>query len=164
MMTAFNPSNNSNSNHRLYLSRWMFILFMLPLMTACSSDDDDIFSIDSYIIGFWHSYKAIGYTETSESATFDIDKTGPYSAAYWELTFSKDNKMKLCGWLQDDNGISHWVEDLGTYSIKDNIVTITDSEGGTVDLLFDYNAKTLMIRTVTTVDGRQITVNIYLKK
>jgi hypothetical protein len=146
------------------MSLWMLALIMMPLMVACSGSDDDVeVSLDTYIIGLWHSYEGNVYYN-GESKTASIDKTGQFSQSYIEIQFSNNKKATIWGWVQDEYGLSHWTEETDTYTIKGNTVTLYDENEASVDLLFDRSNKTLMIRGVQMVDGKQATVNIYLKK
>ena len=140
-----------------------FIVIMMPLLIACSSDDDPI-SLNSYIVGTWHSFKATGYGN-GQSVNMDISKTGDYSAAYSELTFESGNKSVMRGWVTDKNGLSHWKEDACTYTINGDIVIVKDSQGETADFVFDSKDRTLLIKGSTTnPDGMIIYVNIYYTK
>ena len=94
----------------------------------------------------------------------DIDKTGANSASYMEFKFEKDNKLTAWWWVQDDNNLSHWTEGAGTYLVKGTIVTITDINGDTMDLLFNSKDRTLMFRIATVVNGIAVTTNIYFRK
>lgn len=146
-----------------YLSM-MLVVMILPLMVACSSDDDDPVSLESYIVGTWHTFKATGFGN-GQSVNIDITKTGEYSAAYEEGTFEKGNKVIIRSWVPDKNGMTHWTETPCTYTIKGDIVTIKDSNGESADLIFDTKEKTLLLKsTVVNSDGIQIYVNIYFSK
>lgn len=143
----------------------MLAVMILPFMAACSSsDDDDPVLLESYIIGTWHTYKASGYGN-SQSVEIDITKTGEYSAAYEEVVFEKGNKVTIKSWVLDKNGITHWTETPCTYTVKGDIVTITDPNGESGDLVFDAKEKTLLLKsTIVNSYGIQIFMNIYFRK
>ena len=139
------------------------IVIIMPLLAACSSDDDPI-SLNSYIVGTWHSFKISGYGN-GQSVNLEISKTGDYSAAYSEMTFESGNKAVMRGWVTDKNGLSHWEEDACTYTINGDIVIVKDSKGGTADLVFDGKDRTLLLKGSTiNPDGMLIYVNIYYTK
>ena len=133
--------------------------------TACGSDDDDeiVSSPDSYILGTWRAFKGEVFYD-GESGVVDIDKTGANSASYMEFKFEKDNKLTAWWWVQDDNNLSHWTEGGGTYIVKGNVVTITDTNGDKMDLLFNSKDRTLMLRSAPVLYGKVATVNIYFRK
>lgn len=142
----------------------MFVVIMMPLLVACSSSDDDPISLNSYIVGTWHSFKASGYGN-GQSVNIEITKTGEYSAAYSEVTFESGNKAIMRAWVIDQNGLSHWMEDSGTYTINGDMVKVKDSQGETADFVFDAEDKTLLIKgSAITPEGILIYVNIYYKK
>lgn len=143
----------------------LFLTLSLPMMVACGGDDEDdiINSPDNYIIGTWHSFKGEAFYR-GESSVVAIEKKGAYSSAYMEFKFENGNKCTGWWWAQDEYNLSHWTEGYGTYVIKNNIITITDTGGDTVDLLYDSKDKTLMLRSMTVIDGEYITTNIYFKK
>lgn len=139
------------------------LVIMMPLLVACSSDDDPI-SLNSYIVGTWHSFKATGYGN-GQNVNIEITKTGDYSAAYSEVTFESGNKAIVRAWVIDKNGLSHWVEDTGTYTINGDMVIVKDSQGETADFVFDAKDRTLVIKgSSTTPEGVLIYVNIYYTK
>ena len=133
--------------------------------TACGSEDKDeiVSSPDSYIIGTWRSFKGEVFYN-GEKTVLDIDKTGANSGSYMEIKFENGNKVTAWWWAQDNNNISHWTEGNGTYLIKGTIITITDTNGDTMDLLYDSKDRTLMLRSTPVVDGIVFTTNIYFKK
>lgn len=142
----------------------MLVVMMLSLLVACSnSDDDDYVSLNSYIVGTWHSFKASGYGN-GQNVTIDVTKTGDYSAMYMEVTFENGNSAIMRGWVVDQNGISHWEEEPCSYVINGDMVKIIDSSGTSVDLVFDAKDKTLLLKGVSTTNGVQIYVNIYFAK
>ena len=109
----------------------MLLIIMLPLfMLACSGDDDPV-SIDSYLIGTWHTFKATVYGN-GQNVDIEITKTGEYSASYSEVTFEKDGKAIMRGWVTDEKGLSHWMEEQYTYTVNGDIVTVknpSETEG-----------------------------------
>jgi len=139
------------------------IVIIMPLLAACSSDDDPI-SLNSYIVGTWHSFKGSGYGN-GQSADIEITKTGVYSAAYSEVTFESGNKAVMRGWLTDKYGLSHWEQEACTYTINGDIVIVKDSQGETADFVFDAKDRTLLLKGATTnPDGKIIYVTIYYTK
>lgn len=147
------------------LNIMLFMTLSLLLIMACGDDDevDVINSPDSYIIGTWHSFKGEAFYN-GQSTIVSIEKTGAYSSSYMEFKFDKGNKMTGWWWSQDQYNLSHWTEGYGTYIIKNNIITITDTEGDSVDLLYNSKDKTLMLRSMSIVNGEYITINIYFEK
>ncbi len=142
----------------------MLVVMMLPFMVACSSDDDDPVSLESYIVGTWHSFKCSGYGN-GQSVDIEITKTGEYSAMYIEATFEKGNKVIVRSWVADKYGYTHWTETTGSYIINGDIVIIKDSNGESADFVFDAKDKTLLQKEmVTTTEGIQVYVNIYYTK
>ena len=143
----------------------MLSVILLPMMVACGSDDkeDIVTSPDSFIIGTWHSFKGEVFSN-GESTIVMIDKSGAASGAYMEFKFEKGNKVTGWWWAQDSYNLSHWTEGSGTYIIKSNVVTITDVNGDTVDLIYNSNDETLMLRSTPNVNGEYVTTNIYFKK
>lgn len=142
----------------------MLVVVLLPLLVACSNgDDDDYVSLNSYIVGTWHSFKASGYGN-GQNVTVEVTKTGDYSAMYMEVAFENGNKAIMRGWVADQNGISHWEEEPCSYVINGDIVKLIDSSGNSVDLVFDTKDKTLLLKGVSTTNGVQIYVNIYFAK
>lgn len=54
----------------------MLMAMMMPLMVSCGgNDDDEILSFESYVVGAWHSYKAV-VKANGKSETLSINKTG----------------------------------------------------------------------------------------
>ena len=133
---------------------------------SCSSSGDgdgqgDI-SLDSYIIGSWHSFKGTVYAN-GQSQSVNITKTGEYSSAYYEIVFQNGGQAIFKGWQSDNNGLTKWMEESCRYTIKNDVVTLIDSNGESLGLLFDYGDRTLCIRAVINRDT-QATVNVYLRK
>ena len=82
------------------------ILLPLFLFTACGDDDDSV-AMESYIIGKWHSYKAV-VSANNQSVDLDVSKTGQYSVFYYEMTFKNDNTVILGYYEVDKNQMSSW--------------------------------------------------------
>lgn len=139
------------------LSLWMAFLMMLPLVSACGDDDEP--NLDSYILGTWHSYKAKAYY-MGETISMPIDRTGAMSSVYWEMTFRKGGSMTLGYWISET--FNTWGEVDCRYSINNDIVTITDSDGKTISMV--YKDKSLCLQATTTYEGDPMKVNVYLKK
>ena len=145
-------------------SMMMLMVIAMPLMVACGSDDDDSeVDINSYIIGDWHSIYGDVFANGTKK-TIDITKTGEYSSSYFEMTFNKDKSVLLGHWKQDSNGLSRWLVEKCSYSIKGNIVTMIDNDGESADLLFDSRQRSLCLHGNLTVNGVIVTVNIYAIK
>ncbi len=151
---------------RIHLLKvWMLGLVLLPLLSSCGGDDagGDINSLGDYIIGNWHSYKATVYAN-GNSNTVNVDKTGEYSALYFEGVFEKGSTVIIKGWKNDSNGASHWEEEVCTYSVNGDIVKITDSNGESIDTTYSTKDRSLILRFVLTINGVQVTCNIFFKK
>ena len=150
------------------LSIFMLVALMATF-ASCSKDDDNAdFDLKSYIIGTWRSYKGTVYLQggaySGQTVDVNIGKTGQYSDAYRECTFQEGGKIKIAGFKQDENGISHWFEEYGTYSINGDIVTIRDNEGETDDLVYDEKNKTLCLQGTYTQDGISMKILLFFKK
>lgn len=134
---------------------------------SCSSNDEDenedVSSLNSIIIGTWRSFKGEVFYN-GERTVLDIDKTGGNSGSYMEIKFESGNKLTAWWWAQDNHNISHWTEGGGTYLIKGTVVTITDTNGETMDLLYDSKDRTLMLRGTPVLNGIVATTNIYFRK
>ncbi len=150
-----------NSGKRL--SIFLTVILATLMFGACSSDNDAPVSIDTYLKGKWYSYKAV-VTVQNQSVELDITKNGQYSVSYLELVFKDDNIVSVSGYQTDENGLSKWVTEEGTYSVNGNIVTINDGTTST-DLFFMSNEKTMYFRGVINDENYgQITTFIYLRK
>lgn len=148
---------------------FMLMVMMATVFKGCSKDNDSSsFELRNYIIGTWHSYKATVYVQggaySGKSAEATINKTGQYSEAYFEFAFQDTSRVKFGLFRQEENGLSHWVEGYGTYSINGDIVTVRIAEGETLDLIFNEKDKTLCIQIKTIQDGIPLKMIIYLKK
>lgn len=139
----------------------LFLATVLSINFSSCGDDDSVV-LDNYIIGSWHTYKGV-ISKYGENKTIDISKTGEYSLAYIEVDFQNGGQAVARGWNTNSNGLTKWIEEKCTYSIKNEIVNVTDSNGETVSLTFDSN-KTLCYKTVITVNGIPVTITAYLKK
>ena len=148
--------------NKKYLWSLMTLILAAVLSINLSSCSDDPVVLDNYIIGSWHTYKGV-ISASGENKTIDISKTGEYSLAYIEVDFQNGGQAVARGWNTNSNGITKWVEEKCTYSIKNDIVSVTDSNGETVSLTFDSN-KTLCYKTMIKVDGIPVTITAYLKK
>lgn len=146
-----------------FWSTLMLMIALVPFVTACGDDDDTPVSLNSYIVGNWHSFK---FTSTvgQNSGEGAIEKTGTYSQLYYEMSFKNDGKVSVSHWKQNTSGISSWVTESCTYKVNGNSVTVSDSEGS-MDLYFDSSQKMLYARISTTdTTYGNITVYVYLRK
>ncbi len=142
---------------------FILILMIMPLVVACGDDGDDIVDVKSYIVGKWHSTTGEVYAY-GEKASVRITKTGDMSAAYYEIMFYTNGTLSFSYWKSENNGLTQWVEEKGTYTIKGDVVTITDRTGDKSDFLFDAKQRSLCMHMFYTYNGTQATINIYLKK
>ena len=142
----------------------IIIVMLLCVFTysSCGDNDDTPINLNT-ILGTWHSYKMIGYAQ-GEKVSMDISKTGNGSEAYIEITFYNNGQYIGHAWETDENGVSRWSEEKGTYTIKDNIVTIfTDDTIST--LTYDEKEKALYIRgSMNYPEIGNVTIFIYLRK
>ena len=151
---------------KLYSSLMILATMIAGLnFTACGGEDEDeiVSSPENYIVGTWRAFKGEVFYNGERTAV-DIDKTGANSSSYMEFKFENGNKITAWWWAQDNNNISHWTEGEGTYLIKGTVVTITDTNGDTMDLLYDSKDRTLMLRGTPVVNGIVVTTNIYFRK
>ena len=152
------------------LSIFMLVALMAATFASCSKDDDNAdFDLNSYIVGTWHSYKAVGYVQGGpyygQSYELQIEKTGQWAEAYIECNFFEGNKVIENVFKKDENGVLHWEEEQDVYVVKGNVVTITDVEGISEELMFDTKDKTLCFQAVATNDeGIPVKLSVYLKK
>lgn len=148
---------------------WKVLLLLVIACTtfsACGDDDDDDFnqdSLNSYIIGKWHSYKGV-VTANGERETIDITKNGDFSAAYLEIDFQENGAAIFYAWAQDSNGLSRWSHDNCTYQVQNREVLLRDSSGEILYLSYDSKEKALYFRGVTQNNGTEVTVFVYLRK
>ena len=145
----------------------VLMVAMLSVGTiSCGSDGSGNVNnvpLNSYIIGSWHSYRGVVYA-SGNTYNVDIDKTGEMSAAYFEFVFQEGGKVILRGWLTDSNGLSHWIEEMGTYTINNDIVNVTDADGVTVSMVYDPKESTLCIRINGEHNGVYMVINVFLCK
>ena len=143
----------------------IILLLLISAMSfcACNDDDDKNVVLESYIIGSWHSFKAVVHYN-GEAETINISKTGEYSAAYFEFDFKNDGTAIFRGWTQDEHGLSHWGQDNCRYVIRGDEVQVKDSTGEIISMFFSSKDKTLYIRSYSNGNGSQITTYIYFKK
>ena len=152
------------------LSIFMLVALMAATFASCSKDDDNAdFDLSRYIVGTWHSYKAVGYIQGGEyygqSYELAIDKTGQYADSYVECKFQEGNKVTVNAFKKDDNGILHWEEEQDSYVVKGNVVTITDADGTGQDLMFDQKDNTLCLQASgVSNEGIPVKISVYLKK
>ena len=145
-------------------SMMMLMAMMFPLVTSCGGDDDDeILSLESYIIGTWHSYKAV-VKANGNSQTVSINKTGENSTSYYECDVKSGGKAVFRAWVADANGILKWAEESCTYRIKGDVFTLIDSSGGEVDLVFESSSRNMVLMSSSSYNGTPYTVNIYFTK
>ena len=144
----------------------LLLVIASSTLCACGDDDDDDFnynSLNSYIIGKWHSYKGVVSAE-GEKETVQISKTGEFSAAYYEIDFQNNGTAIFYAWIQDQNGLSQWTQVKSSYQVQNDQVLLRDSSGETLSFTFDSKEKALYMRAVTDYYGIQATVFIYLRK
>ena len=143
------------------LSMLLIGSLMLPLMLSCSSDDDEV-EINNYIIGAWKSYKVVEYYDfLGEGDSYEVTKNGSLSSYYIEMDIKDNGTLVFSYWTKGKNGQSQWVEGLESYTIKGDILSITDSSSDTMDFVFDSKAKTLCLLINAST---QKTISLYLKK
>ena len=148
-----------------YLLPALLLGFISVSFVACGDDDDDVILSD-YIIGKWHSYKFVGYYQ-QEEIILEVEKNGAYSVSYAEIEFEKNGKGVMYGWKQDQHGLSSWVSETVTYTIKGNNVTISSDnpDEDSVTLMFDEKTKELYVRAMVQNESLgPITAYLYLKK
>lgn len=81
----------------------MLALISLPIMVACSGDDED--SPSNPLVGTWRA-----------------EVTSKGRVRYWDLTFTSDYKFSYIDTYVDTGELCE--EDYGTYSVENGIVTI----------------------------------------
>ena len=150
---------------RLLNYQGIILLLLISAMSfcACNDDDDKNVVLESYIIGSWHSFKAVIHYN-GETETVNISKTGEYSAAYFEFDFKNDGTANVRLWSQDEHGMSHWVHGNARYIVRDDEVLIQDSTNGILSMNFNSKDKTLYIRNSSNSNETYITTYIYFKK
>ena len=150
------------------LSMFLLVAMMATVLVGCSKDDDANFDLNSYIIGSWHSYKGsvfiMGGQYAGTSNTVTVEKTGQYSDWYYEIKFLDANRATFSAYKQDENGVSNWEQEEITYSINGSAVRLKDSDGETIDLIFDEKDNSLCLQVSITKDDVPYKVAIYLRK
>lgn len=152
------------------LSIFMLVALMATTFASCSKDDDNAdFDLNSYIVGTWHSYKATVYAQGSQyggqSAEVEISKTGQYSQSYIELTFQDGGRLRMGAFKKDDNGVMNWYEENGTYHVSGDVVTLTDTDGTSLAIVFDTKDKSLCFQGAGINDsGIPYKASIYIRK
>lgn len=152
------------------LSIFMLVALISATFASCSKDDDNaVFDLNSYIIGSWHSYKGTIYITGGQyggnSQDVEISKTGQLSQSYFEFTFQNAGRVKMGAYQKDDNGVMNWQEENGTYRINGDIVTLTDADGVSVNVVFNTKDRTLCLQGAgTNENGIPYKVSIYMKK
>lgn len=138
-------------------SMMMLMAMMLPLITSCG--DDSVSSLDSYIVGQWHTFRYVIQT-AQQSGESEVSKTGKLSEVYMELTFKNDGTVTSSYWKQNSQGVSSWVTETATYTVSGNTVKIIEPDG-TAELYFDGGQKVLYLRAFKQ-DQNYGNVSIYL--
>ena len=149
------------------LSMFLLVAMMATVLVGCSKDDDTPVDLKSYAIGSWHSYKATVFfldgKYAGESEEVTISKTGEYSEVYWELELYENGNGTLAYFQKDGEGINHWVDGIVSYSVKGDIVTVSDSEAS-IDFIFNPGDKTLSVQISKVIEGISTKTILYLKK
>ena len=149
------------------LSIFMLVALMAATFASCSKDDDNAdFDLSRYIVGTWHSYKGTVYITggqySGRTQDVEISKTGQYSQSYFEFTFQDGGRVKMGAFQKDDNGVMNWKEEYGTYRINGDVVTLTDADGVTANVVFGTKDRTLCFQGAGTENGIPYKVSIYL--
>lgn len=149
----------------IYWSMILLAVLFVPVLSSCGDDEDELSgsSLDSYIIGTWRSYKAT-VTAYGETETISVSKTGDNSAMYMECEVRKGGSAVYKFWQTDANGMTHWTEEPLQYTVKGDIVTMTDSNGEAADLLFDQSSRDMIIQMNLFQDGTSYAVKLFFKK
>jgi len=141
---------------------------MIPLLlvalsfNACSSDDDEIINIDSYLKGKWYSYKAV-VSAQDKSVDIAVTKTGQYSQFYYEMLFRDDNKVDF-SFYKVDNYVSSWETETDSYSINGDVVRIYD-DNEAIDFFYNPKEKTMYMRVAGEVEYvGYTTIFLYFRK
>lgn len=122
----------------------LFMILSALSLSSCSNDDDDDILIDSYLKGKWHSYKVM-VSAQNITTDLDITKYNQYSQFYYE-TFFKDNNIVDFSYYNLENNISsRWITETYTYSVKDDVVTIYDSNDA-IDFIYNSKEKNMYMR------------------
>ena len=147
----------------------LFILLLsAPLFCACGDDDNEesieYVDVSTYILGKWKTYKATA-NNGQQSMTQSISKDGTLSEAYIEVEFKTGGIASVSAWSVDNNGLSSWETEQGTYTVDGNTVKISSEDGGSFSLTFDQKSKELYLRGYVTDEyGGNISVFIYFKR
>jgi hypothetical protein len=145
-----------------YFGMMIALLFSALSFNACSSDDDEV-SIDSYLKGKWHSYKAV-VSAQNQSVDLEVTKTGQYSQFYYEAVFKDGNKVDMSYYKVDDNTASRWETETGSYSVNGDVITVYDEEGA-IDFFFNPKEKNMYMRVAGEVENiGYTTVFLYFRK
>lgn len=145
-----------------YFGMMIALLFSALSFNACSSDDDEV-SIDSYLKGKWHSYKAV-VSAQNQSVDLEVTKTGQYSQFYYEAVFKDGNKVDMSYYKVDDNTASRWETETGSYSVNGDVITVYD-EKGAIDFFFNPKEKNMYMRVAGEVENiGYTTVFLYFRK
>ena len=152
------------------LSIFMLVALMAATFASCSKDDDNAdFDLSRYIVGTWHSYKATVYVTGGEysgiSQDVEISKTGQFSQSYLEFTFQDGGRVRMGAFKKEDNGVMNWYEEIGTYHVSGDVVTLTDTDGTSLAIVFDTKDKSLCFQGAGINDsGIPYKASIYMKK
>lgn len=138
---------------------WVFMMMAVLVISSCGGDDSQPVDLNSYILGNWRSYRVTGFYQ-GETINMDVDKTGPLSMVYWEMNFKQNGIITMGYWKPEY--YTTWGEENYQYSIKGNMVTLTDSNGESIDLVFkDYE---LCLKLTQSYNGSPLTLNVFLRK
>lgn len=140
----------------------MVMLLLVALSFNSCGDDDEEISIDSFLRGKWHAYRAV-VSAQNKSVDIDVTKTGQYSAFYRELIFRDGNKVDM-SYYKDDDYASRWETETGSYVVNGNVITIYDDEGS-LDLFYNPHEKNMYLRVAAEVESiGYTTVFLYFRK
>ena len=169
------------------------ILMMTALLVTtmgllgCNSDGEQLSSVDlqNYVIGKWTSHHLIAYTTDGREKTTEVTKNNAFSSTYCELTFQKDGKVISEGWQQNTDGSSVWIREIYTYTVNGDFIFIHESKNRndkisfnvtdddsvktrandtSITLTLDRKNNMLYYRETGTVNGIQMTANLYFIK
>ncbi len=140
----------------------LLVVFAAMSLCACSDDDEDVV-LESYIIGNWHTYKAVVHSY-GETETLIVNKDGEWSSSYFEFDFKNDGTAIFRSWVQDEYGLSHWVQSNCAFGVRGDEVRVKDSGGNIISLFFDSKEKSLYIRISNHDYGTEITTYLYFRK
>ena len=138
----------------------MLLMIFIPIIQSCGDDEVDL---NSYIVGEWRSFK-ISVQLAQQNVEVEVEKAGLNSQAYCEMTFKKDGSCIMNSWETDSKGLSSWITEYASYTVKGNTVTLTDGTD-VINLNFDSKQKTLYLRMSSEVEGYgNVTCFMYLRK